>query len=52
MTRSGVPLADGRIGTGSAENSIEGALRVPKHQEVGDASGPDRIPGAFGAELR
>ena len=50
MTWSGIPLAGGRFGTGSAGNEIEGAFYGPDHQEVGGVFERDRVFGAFGAE--
>ena len=52
MTWSGIPLADGRFGSGSAGDSIEGAFYGPDHQEAGGVFERGRVFGAFGAKRR
>ena len=49
MTWSAIPLTDGRFGTGSDGNSIQGSFYGPDHGEVGGVFERDRIFGAFGA---
>lgn len=52
MTWSGIPLAGGRFGTGSAGDAIAGAFHGPDHRELGGVFERDRVFGAFGARRR
>lgn len=52
MSWSGIPLADGRFGTGAAGDAIEGAFYGSGHREVGGVFERDRVFGALGAKRR